>query len=177
MSIRGYPRFTCYRKLSLESLNSIPILYLWLANCLFLYLGFKVNDLGLFVPINLIVNLKSQQKCLFFLLFSEQTAANLLYDSHSFQLTMQIAYGQPLSLPISPIRGVLLLQLIHYPLFTTLTYIITQSPQLTIGLLLVLSILQVWACIYHSITQNIFTAPDMFCTLLTHHPPTCTHTP
>ena len=99
MSIRGYPRFTCYRKLSLESLNSIPILYLWLANCLFLYLGFKVNDLGLFVPINLIVNLKSQQKCLFFLLFSEQTAANLLYDSHSFQLTIQMAYYflQPMS--------------------------------------------------------------------------------
>ena len=66
MCIRGYPRLTCYRKLSLESLNSIPILYLWLANCLFLYLGFKVNDLRLFVSINLTVNLKTQLKCLFF---------------------------------------------------------------------------------------------------------------
>ena len=58
MCIRGYPRLTCYRKLSLESLNSIPILYLWLADCLFLYLDFKVNDLGLFVSSNLIANLK-----------------------------------------------------------------------------------------------------------------------
>ena len=93
MCIRRYPRLTCYRKLSLESLNSIPILYLWLADCLFLYLGFKVNDLGLFVSISPIANQKAQLKCLFFLLSSEQTAANLLYDSHSFQLTMQIAYG------------------------------------------------------------------------------------
>ena len=52
MCIRGYPRSICYTKLSLESLNSIPILYLWLANCLFLYLGFKVNDLGLFASIS-----------------------------------------------------------------------------------------------------------------------------
>ena len=44
MCIRGYPRLTCYKKLSLESLNSIPVLYLWWAECLFLYLGFKVND-------------------------------------------------------------------------------------------------------------------------------------
>ena len=29
MCIRGYPRLTCYSKLSPESLNSIPILYLW----------------------------------------------------------------------------------------------------------------------------------------------------
>ena len=91
MCIRGYPRLTCYRKLSLESLNFIPILHLW--GQLFLYLAFKVNDLGLFVSINLTANLKGQLKCLFFLLSSEQTAANLLYDSHSFQLTMQIAYG------------------------------------------------------------------------------------
>ena len=92
MYIRGYPRLTCYRKLSLESLNSIPMLYLWLAVCLFIYLGFKVNDLGLFVSINLIANLKVQLKCLFFLPFSEEIAANLLDDSHSFQLTIQIAY-------------------------------------------------------------------------------------
>ena len=51
------PQVNCHRKLSLEPLNSIPILHLWLADCLFLYLGFKVNDLGLFVSINLIVNL------------------------------------------------------------------------------------------------------------------------
>ena len=92
MYIRGYPRLTCYRKLSFESLNSIPILYLWLADCLFLYLGFKVNDLGLFVSINLIANLKVQLKCLFFLPSSEEIAADLLYDSHSFQLTIHIAY-------------------------------------------------------------------------------------
>ena len=47
----------CHRKLSLEPLHSIPILHLWLANYLFLYLGFKVNDLGLFVSINLTENL------------------------------------------------------------------------------------------------------------------------
>ena len=95
MCIRGYPRLTCYRKLPLESLNSIPILYLWL----FLYLGFKVNDLGIFVSINLIANLKALLKCLFFLLSSEETAAHLLYDSHSFQLTIQTAYYflQPMS--------------------------------------------------------------------------------
>ena len=68
------------------------MLYLWLAVCLFIYLGFKVNDLGLFVSINLIANLKVQLKCLFFLPFSEEIAANLLDDSHSFQLTIQIAY-------------------------------------------------------------------------------------
>ena len=85
-------RLTCYRKLSLESLNSMPILDSWLTKCLFLYLGFKVNDLGLFVSINLIVNLKAQLKCLFFMLSSEEIATNLLYDSHSFQLTIQIAY-------------------------------------------------------------------------------------
>ena len=62
MCIRGYPRLNCYRKLSLESLKSIPILYLWLADCLFLYLGFKVNDLRIFVSINLIANLKAQLK-------------------------------------------------------------------------------------------------------------------
>ena len=50
----------------LKSLNSIPVLHLWLADCLFLCLGFKVNDLGLFVSINLIANLKMQLKCLFF---------------------------------------------------------------------------------------------------------------
>ena len=92
MYIRGHPRLTCYRKLSLESLNSMPILYLWLADCLFLYLGFKVNDLGIFVSINLIANRKAQLKCLIFLLSSEETATNLLYDSCSFQLTIQIAY-------------------------------------------------------------------------------------
>ena len=84
MCIRGYPRLTCYRKLSLESLNSIPILYLWLAVCLFLSLDFKVNDLGLFVSSNLIANLKAQLKCLFFLPSSEEIAANLFYDSRSF---------------------------------------------------------------------------------------------
>ena len=92
MCIRGHPRLTCYRKLSLESLNSIPILYLWLADCLFLYLGFKLNDLGLFVSINLIVNLKAQLKRLFFMPSSEETAADLLYECHSFQLTIQIVY-------------------------------------------------------------------------------------
>ena len=92
MCIRGYPRLTCYRKLSLESLNSIPILDPRLTKCLFLYLGFKVNSLGLFVSINLIANRKAQLKCLFFLLSSEEIAANLLYDSLSFQLTIQIAY-------------------------------------------------------------------------------------
>ena len=88
-----------YRKLSLESLHSIPILYLWLADCLFLYLGFKLNDLGLFVSINLIVNLKAQLKRLFFMPSSEEIAADLLYESHSFQLTIQIAYYflQPMS--------------------------------------------------------------------------------
>ena len=90
MCIRGYPRLT--RKLSLEPLNSIPILHLWLADCLFLYLGFKVNVLGLFVSINLIANLKAQLKCLFFFPSSEEIAADLLYDSHSSQLTIQIAY-------------------------------------------------------------------------------------
>ena len=59
---------------------------------LLLDLGFKVNDLGIFVSINLIVNLKASLKCLFFLLSSEETASHLLYDSHSFQLTIQIAY-------------------------------------------------------------------------------------
>ena len=93
------PQVNCHRKLSLEPLNSIPILHLWLANCLFLYLGFKVNDLGLFVSINLTANLKAQLKCLFFLPSSEEIAADLLYDSHSFQLTIQIAYYflQPMS--------------------------------------------------------------------------------
>ena len=89
MCIRGYPRLTCYKKLSLESLNSI---YLWWAECLFLYLGFKVNDLGLFVYISLTVNLKVKLKCLFLLPSSEEIAAHLLYDSHSFQLTIQITY-------------------------------------------------------------------------------------
>ena len=99
MCIKGNPRLTCYRKLPLESLNSIPILYLWLADCLFLYLGFKVNDLGIFVSINPIANLKAALKCLFFLLSSEETASHLLYDSYSFQLTIQIAYYflQPIS--------------------------------------------------------------------------------
>ena len=59
---------------------------------MFLYLGFKVNDLVLFVSINLTVNLKAQLKCRFFLLSSEKIAANLLYDSHSFQFIIQIAY-------------------------------------------------------------------------------------
>ena len=81
MCIRGYPRLICYRKLSLESLNSIPIFYLWLVDCVFLYLGFKVNDLGLFVSINLIENLKAQLKCLFFMLSSEEIAANLLCEN------------------------------------------------------------------------------------------------
>ena len=54
MYIRGYSRLTCHRKLSPESLNFISLLHLWLAYCLFLYLGFKVNVLGLFVSINLI---------------------------------------------------------------------------------------------------------------------------
>ena len=65
---------------------------------MFVYLGFKVNDLGLFVSINMTVNLKAQLKCLCFLPSSEETAADLLYDSHSFQLTIQIAYFlQPMS--------------------------------------------------------------------------------
>ena len=99
MGIRGSPRLTCHRKLSLEPLNSIPVLHLWLAYHFFLYLGFKVNDLGLFVSINLTANLKAQLKCLFFLPSSEEIAADLLYDSHSFQLTIQIAYYflQPMS--------------------------------------------------------------------------------
>ena len=48
MCIRGYPRLTCYRKLSLESLNSMPILYLWLADCLFLAAKFrpKLKEVG-----------------------------------------------------------------------------------------------------------------------------------
>ena len=65
------PQVNCHGKLSLEPLNSIPILHLWLADCLFVYLGFKVNDLGLFISINLIANLKAQLKCLFFLPSSE----------------------------------------------------------------------------------------------------------
>ena len=93
MCVRGYPRLTCYRKLSLESLNSIPMLYLWLAVCLFIYLGFKVNDLGLFVSINLTVNLKAKLKCLFFLLSSEEIAVNLLYDSQSVQLTNSLLFS------------------------------------------------------------------------------------
>ena len=99
MRITGYPRLTCYRKLPFESLNPIPILHLWLADCLFLYLGFKVNDLGIFGSINPIVNLKAPLKCLFFLLSSDETAAHLLHDSHSFQLIVQIAYYflQPMS--------------------------------------------------------------------------------
>ena len=106
MCIKGYPRLTCYRKLSLEPLNSIPILHLWLADCLFLYLGFKVNDLGLFVSINLIVNLKAQLKCLFFMLSSEEIAAELFYDSHSFQLTIHIAYFlQPMSFNKSVLKN------------------------------------------------------------------------
>ena len=54
---------------------------------------------GYFFSINLTANLKVQLKCLFFLLSSEQTAANLLYASHSFQLIIQIAYYflQPMS--------------------------------------------------------------------------------
>ena len=58
-----------------------------------------MNDLGLFISIHLIVNLKAQLKCLFFMLSSEETATNLLYDSHFFQLTIQIAYYflQPMS--------------------------------------------------------------------------------
>ena len=85
MCFRGYPRLTCYRKLPFESMNPIPILHFWLADCLFLYLGFKVNDLELFVSINLTAKLMAQLKCIFFLLFSEETAPHLLYDSHSFQ--------------------------------------------------------------------------------------------
>ena len=92
MCIKGNPSLTCYRKLPLESLNSVPILYPWLANCLFLYLGFKVSELGLFISINLIANRKALLECLFFLLSSEETASHLLYDSYSFQLTIQIAY-------------------------------------------------------------------------------------
>ena len=68
------------------------MLYLWLAVCLFIYLGFKVNVLGLFFSINLIANLKAQLKCLFFFPSSEEIAADLLYDSHSSQFTIQIAY-------------------------------------------------------------------------------------
>ena len=57
-----------------------------------------MNDLGLFISINLIVNLTAQLK-LFFMLSSEEIAADLSYDSHSFQLTLQIAYYflQPMS--------------------------------------------------------------------------------
>ena len=91
MCIRGYPSLNCYRKPSLESLKSIPILYLWLAECLFLYLGFKVNDLRIFVSINLIANLKAQLK--FFLLSSEEIAVNLLYDSQSVQLTNSLLFS------------------------------------------------------------------------------------
>ena len=58
-----------------------------------------MNDLGIFVSINTIANLKVHLKCIFFLLSSEEIAANLLYDSHSFQLTIQIPYCflQPIS--------------------------------------------------------------------------------
>ena len=65
-----------------------------------------MNDLGLFVSINLIANLELLLKCLFFLPSSEEIAAllydstlDLLYDSHSFQFTIQIAYYflQPMS--------------------------------------------------------------------------------
>ena len=58
-----------------------------------------MNDLGLFVSINLIANLKAQLKCLFFLPSWEEIAADLLYDSHYFQLTIQISYYflQPMS--------------------------------------------------------------------------------
>ena len=57
-----------------------------------------MNDLGLFASINLIANLKAQLKCLFFMLSSEEIAADLFYDSHSFQLTIHIAYFlQPMS--------------------------------------------------------------------------------
>ena len=58
-----------------------------------------MNDLGLFVSINLTANIKVQLKCLFFLPSSEEIAADLLYDSHSFQLTIHIAYYflQPMS--------------------------------------------------------------------------------
>ena len=58
-----------------------------------------MNDLGLFVSINMTANLKAQLKCLFFLPSSEEIAVDLLYDSHSFQLTIQIAYYflQPMS--------------------------------------------------------------------------------
>ena len=51
-----------------------------------------MNDLGLSVSVNLTANLKAQLKCLFFLPSSGEIAADLLYDSHSFQLTIQIAY-------------------------------------------------------------------------------------
>ena len=56
-----------------------------------------MKELGLFG--NLIGNLKAQLKCLFFLPSSEEIAVDLLYDSHSFQLTIQIAYYflQPMS--------------------------------------------------------------------------------
>ena len=55
-----------------------------------------MKELGLFG--NLIGNLKAQLKCLFFLPSSEETATDLLYDAHSFQLTIQIAYFlQPMS--------------------------------------------------------------------------------
>ena len=56
-----------------------------------------MKELGLFG--NLIGNLKAQLKCLFFLLCSEETAANLLYNSHSVELTIQIVYYflQPMS--------------------------------------------------------------------------------
>ena len=50
MCIRGHPRSTCHRKLSLGSLNFISVLHLWLAYCLFLYLGFKGNDPGYLFP-------------------------------------------------------------------------------------------------------------------------------
>ena len=92
MCIRGYPRLNCHRKLSLESLNFISVLHLWLAYCLFLYIGLKVNVLGLFVSINLIANLKAKLKCLFFLLSLEEVAANLLYDSHPVQLISSLLF-------------------------------------------------------------------------------------
>ena len=58
-----------------------------------------MNDPGLFVSINLTSNLKAQLKCLFFFLSLEEIAANLLYDSHSVQLTIQIAYYLLQSMP------------------------------------------------------------------------------
>ena len=92
MCTRGYPRLTVIE----NCLLSLWILYQfqtpWLADYLFLYLGFKVSELGLFISINLIANRKAQLECLFFLLSSEDIAANLVCDSHSFQLTKQIAY-------------------------------------------------------------------------------------